>query len=379
MQSVRQTCGWRSGRVQPGFHRHGSRMIFRVLLALLFLAGVWAGVSWGKPEAAPKTAFDPARHFTIQKIEPNPALEQIRIFFSQPLPLGFVRQHLRLLPRSKVDWGRCDITDDGILTLKGTFIYGATYGLTLPEDLKVQNRTYLPTLTRFHMPDRPPKVEYVEAKSVIELESRQLLHVRTQNVPNLLVEEWKVPPVLLPLALAAEQDPADWDEQIETLKQAAVQAEALVQGQKGLAPFWGKLQEEKQLFAAPAEKNKVQPVSLPLTFRQDPQQGALALIRVLAPQDPQIGAPPRLFKITDLGLTYKLGSGSLLLWVTSLKTGLPVAGAQVAAVSRDLEVFPLGVTDKDGILIWGDQDLEGISLKQLGQFGPVKGEWPGKT
>jgi len=372
MQSGRQACGWGGGRVQPGFHRYRRRMVFLALLALLFLAGVGAGEGAGKPEAAAKAAFDPAKHFTIHKIEPNPALEQIRIFFSQPLPLGFVRQHLRLLPRSKVDWSRSDITDQGVLTLKGAFVYGATYGLTLPEDLKVQNRTYLPTLTRFHMPDRPPKVEYVEAKSVIELESRQLLHVRTQNVPNLLVEEWKVPPVLLPLALAAEQDPAAWGKQIEALKQAAAQAQGLVQGQKGLAPFWGKLQEEKQLFAAPAEKNKVQPVSLPLTFRQDPQQGALALIRVVSPQDPQIGAAPRLFKITDLGLTYKLGSGSLLLWVTSLKTGAPVAGAQVAAVSQDLEVFPLGLTDKDGILIWRDQEMEGLSLKQLGQFGPVK-------
>ncbi|MBI4644439.1 MAG: hypothetical protein HY743_12110 [Deltaproteobacteria bacterium] len=349
-----------------------SRTAFLAALALLLLAGAWAGKSWSKPEATPKAQFDPAKHFTIQKIEPDPAKEDIRVVFSQPLPLGFLRQHLRLLPRSKVDWTRSSITDAGLLTLKGTFVYGTTYAISLPGDQKVQNRTYLPTISTFRMPDRPPKVEYVEAKSVIELDSRQLLHVRTQNVGNLLVEEVKLPPALLPLALAAEQDPGAWDQQLEVLKKTAAQAQGLVQGQKGLAPFWGKLQEDKQLFAAPAEKNKVQAVSLPLTFRQAPEQGALALIRVRDPQDPKIGSGPRLFRVTDLGLTYKLGSGSLLLWVTSLKTGAPVAGAQVAAVSQDLEVFPLGNTDKDGILIWQDQDLEGISLKQLGQFGPVK-------
>ena len=346
---------------------------FWTALVLLVLAGAWAGDSWSKkPEAPAKAAFDAAKHFTIEKIEPDPAKEEIRIFFSHPLPLGFLRQNLRLLPRSKVDWTRSTITDAGLLTIKGAFVYGTTYGVSLPGDQKVQNLTYFPTVSSFRMPDRPPRIEYVEAKNVIELDSRQLLHVRTQNVGNLLVEEVKLPPVLLPLALAAEQDPAAWDQEIENLKKATAQAEALVQGQKGLAPFWTKLHEDKQLFAAPGEKNKVQAVSLPLTFRQAPDQGALALIRVRDPQDPKIGSGPRVFKVTDLGLTYKLGSGSLLLWVTSLKTGAPVSGAQVAAVSQDLEVFPLGYTDKDGILIWQDQELGGISLKQLGQFGPVK-------
>jgi hypothetical protein len=372
MESGKQASGGGKKEGQSRFDRNRGWMGFWAALALLLLAGAWSGAAWSGPAAPPKAAFDPAKHFTIQKIEPDPAKEEIRIFFSHPLPLGFLRQHLRLLPRSKVDWNRSTITDAGLLTLKGTFVYGATYGLSVPGDQKVENRTYLPTVSSFRMGDRPPRVEYVEAKSVIELDSRQLLHVRTQNVGNLLVEEVKLPPVLLPLALAAEKDPGAWDQQMEILKKAAAQAQGLVQGQKGLAPFWGKLQEDKQLFAAPAEKNKVQAVSLPLTFRQEPQQGALALIRVRDPQDPKIATNPRLFRLTDLGLTYKLGSGSLLLWVTSLKTGAPVAGAQVAAVSQDLEVFPLGSTDKDGILIWQDQDLEGISLKQLGEFGAIK-------
>ena len=97
----------------------------------------------------------------------------------------------------------------------------------------------------------------------------------------------------------------------------------------------------------------------------------MSLIRVGDPKDPKAGTTPRVFLITDLGLTYKLGKGSLLLWVTSLKTCAPVAGARVAAISKDLEIFPLGATDKDGILIWQDRELAGISLKQLGKFGKV--------
>jgi uncharacterized protein YfaS (alpha-2-macroglobulin family) len=342
------------------------------VLALLLLTGLWAGASWSKPKAPAKAAFDPGAHFTIQKIEPNPAKEEIKVFFTQPVPLGFLRQHLRLLPRSKVNWKRSTMTETGVLTLKGTFVYGTKYLISLPEDLKVQNRTYFPTVNTFPMPDRPPRVEYVGGKSVIELDSRQLLHVRTQNVSSLLVEGVRVPPLLLPLAMAAVKEPAAWDQQLKLLKTAAAQAEALAKGKKGLAPFWAKLVQEKQLFAAPAKKNKVQAVSLPLTFRPDPEKGAFSLIRVRDPQDPQIGTGPRLFKVTNLGLTYKLGRGSLLLWVTSLKTGTPMAGVEVAAVSKDLEVFPLGATNQEGILIWRDRDLEGISLQHLGQFAPVK-------
>jgi uncharacterized protein YfaS (alpha-2-macroglobulin family) len=348
-------------------------MIVWATLASLLLAGIWNGPAWSGPGASAKAPFDPAKHFTIEKIEPNPAQEEIRVTFSHPLTLGFLRQHLRLLPRSKVDWANSTVSDDQkVLTLKGAFVYGAKYLLSLPEDVKVQNRTYIATVKTFPMPDRPPRVEYVETKSVIELDSRQLLHVRTQNVGNLLVEGVKLPPALLPLALAAEKDPGAWDRQVELLKRAAAQAEKLVVGQKALAPFWGQMLPEKQLFAAPGEKNKVQAVSLPLTFRPQPQQGAFSLLRVRDPQDPQVGTGPRVFRVTDLGLTYKLGSNGLLLWVTSLKTGTPLAGVQVAAISKDLEIFPLGTTDKDGILIWREQELEGVSLQHLGRFGTVK-------
>ncbi len=70
------------------------------------------------------------------------------------------------------------------------------------------------------------------------------------------------------------------------------------------------------------------------------------------------GTEPRVFRITDLGLTYKLGTNRLLLWVTSLKKGTPVDGVQVVGLTRDLEAFPLGQTDKDGILLFHQSELE---------------------
>ena len=110
-----------------------------------------------------------------------------------------------------------------------------------------------------------------------------------------------------------------------------------------------------------------------MTFRPDKETGSLELIRLQdGHREGKPAGAPQLFRITDLGLTYKVSESGLLLWVSSLKTGAPVAGAQILAFTRDLEVFPLGQTDSDGILTFGSRELEGLNLKQAGQFGVVK-------
>ena len=130
---------------------------------------------------------------------------------------------------------------------------------------------------------------------------------------------------------------------------------------------------EKQLFPAAGEKNKPWAVSLPLSFRQGKETGALELIRV---QDNEAGSlaatPPRVFEITNLGLTYKRGQQNLLLWVTSLKAGTPMAGARVIGFTRDMEVFFLGRTNADGVLLFEPHELAGLSLKNPKNLQPVK-------
>ena len=82
--------------------------------------------------------------------------------------------------------------------------------------------------------------------------------------------------------------------------------------------------------------------------------------------------PPRVFEITNLGLTYKRGQQNLLLWVTSLKAGTPVAEARVIGFTRDMEVFFLGRTNADGVLLFEPHDLAGLSLKDPKNLQPVK-------
>ncbi len=343
------------------------------LILAVVAAGVWFCPQSAVAGSAPAAAFNPQKHFTITKIEPEAAREEVRLFFSQPVPLEVLQAHLRILPRVKLDWNRSRVSPEGVLTLRGNFKYGAGHFITLKDGAEVHGRTYFPTVTTFTMPNRPAKVEFVGHKRVIERDSGQLVHVRVANVNNLNLEQVRVPPLLLPQALAAEKAGSDLQQTREQLRTAAAELKPLVQGKSAYAPFVGIPLEEKQLFPAGGEKNRVLAVSLPLSFRQDKKAGALELIRVKDNEEgSRAAAGPRLFRITDLGLTYKIGGNSLLLWVTSLKDGTPAAGVQVLALTRHPEVFPLGQTDKDGILTFSPKELEGLSLKQLGSFKPVK-------
>jgi hypothetical protein len=319
---------------------------------------------------APPGPVDPQKQFTIVKIEPDAKKEEVRILFSQPVPLPVLRANLRLLPRVKIEWPRCTVSREGVVTLRGKFRYGAGYVVTLPDNLVVRDKTYVSKVNSFFLPNRPPKVEFVEKKSVIERDSPQLLHVRAQNVKMLEFEGIKFPPLLLPLALAAAT--GDWDRTWEQMQDGAGRLKALVDKQKSLAPFYAPPLLEKQIFPASGEKNKLVAVSLPLGFRKDKEVGALDLVRVKDQAGGEAAAPPRVFQITDLGLTYKNGGQSLIFWVTSLKAATPVAGAQVAGFTRDMKIFSLGRTDKDGILVIGRKELEGLDLSRLARFEPVK-------
>ena len=348
------------------------------LLLIMALALAWSGATGPaaaqeRPKSTAKDGFDPKKHFTIVKIEPDPAQEVVRIFFSQPLLVESLRGNLRLLPRVKIDWNRTTLDSKGVLTLRGAFRYGTGYLVNLPETLRVGKKTYHKTVNSFFMGDRPPKVEFVGPQSVIERDSRQLLHVRAQNVNNLRFEGIRVPPLLLPLALAVEKSPADWDRVFAELKTASDGLKPFLTSHKDLADFVTPPLAEKQLFPAAGEKNKPWAVSLPLSFRQGKEAGALELIRV---QDNEAGSPaatpPRVFEITNLGLTYKRGQQNLLLWVTSLKAGTPVAGARVMGFTRDMEAFFLGRTNADGVLLFEPHDLAGLSLKNPKNVQPVK-------
>ncbi|MDI6852259.1 MAG: alpha-2-macroglobulin family protein [Deltaproteobacteria bacterium] len=355
--------------------RTASRLTMGLALLGLILSLSGSTASGAGPVRPEKdaAAYNPEKNFTIKEVIPSPEKEVVKIIFSAPVPLEMIRGNLRFLPRLKLDWDGSTMSPEGVLTLKGAFRYGSPHYIDLPETLEVKGKTYFPTVTRFAMPDRLARVEFVEGKRVIERDSRQLLHVRTVNVKEVFLESLRVPPVLLPQALAAAGAGQDLGQTLEQLKAAVVELEPLIKGNRAYSPFMGQPGQENQLFPAGGEKNQLKAVSLPLSFRSHKEKGSLELIRV---KDNSPGSltttETGLFRLTDLGLTYKLGQHQLLLWLSSLKTGTPVGGAQVLAFTRQSEVFPLGVTGQDGVLLIDSRERDGLSLNQPGAFKPAK-------
>ncbi len=382
----RETQSWSKVPAVRGITRQlgkwRGKLMFRWLLVMLMLLGAYQVAA---QEAGKTTGFNPEKQFTIVQIEPDAVKEEVRVVFSQPIPLEVIKPKLRLVPPVKINWENSKMSEEGVLTLRGAFKFGARYFINLPDTFTYDRRTYVKSENSFFLADMVPKAEFVDQKSVIERDGRQLLQVRVRNLDNIILEGIKVPPILLPMAVAYEQAPGDWQHLLTQLKAGTDELISLVQGQsggifgqrtplKGIMPIFFTLpREDKQLFATQGEKNKPRAFSLPLTFRQDKEAGAIELIRLQdRPGKEKPTGESRLFRITDLGLTYKLGNQGLLLWVTSVKTGAPVAGIQVLGFTRDLEVFPLGQTDPEGVLTFGGRELEGLSLKQPGRFGVVK-------
>uniref|UniRef100_A0A7C5ALP2 Alpha-2-macroglobulin family protein n=1 Tax=Desulfobacca acetoxidans TaxID=60893 RepID=A0A7C5ALP2_9BACT len=359
----------RAERLCPNLLKLAGVLLAVVLLALNGLAEA------GQIASSPKSTgvvFNPQKNFTITKIQPDAARWEVKIFFSHPVPLDLLTANLQILPRIKLDWRQSEISPEGVLTLRGDFRPGAAHYLSLKEGQELAGRTYVPTVTTFVMPDRPATLEFVENKRVIERDSRQLLHVRVVNCPQVWLEGLRVPPILLPQALAAETADADLNRTREQLEAAVAQLKTLLP-EKDQAWLLHQVQVERQLFPAVGEKNRPLAVSLPLSFRQGKEAGALMLVRVKDQQENSRAATAlRLFRITDLGLTYKVASQGLLLWVTSLKSGTPVPEVRVWGITRQMEVFPLGQTDKDGVLTFTSVEREGLLIRELGQFKTTK-------
>ncbi len=314
--------------------------------------------------------FDPEREFTLVAIEPEAAKGEVRLVFSHPVPKEVLQAHLKFLPRLKVDWGESRLSPGGVVTLRGSFRFGRRYAVHLPEDLEVAGRRYRQTVSHFFLPDRPPFLEYVDDKTVLERQSRQLFHVRAENAGPLEVEALTVPPLLLAPALAAVERgraPAQLSQELD----AALKELGPLVRQRPFALFAGEAVLERQLFGVALEKNRLQAVSLPLTFRRPRQEGGVVCVRVKHAGTGEAATLPRLYRLTDLGLTYKRGQGGLLVWATSLKEGRPLAGVQVLAITRDFQVFPVGETGPDGVLWFAGREVTGLHLARPGSYGPV--------
>jgi hypothetical protein len=201
----------------------------------------------------------------------------------------------------------------------------------------------------FRGPGLQPEISFRSKRSVVELRGRQIIPVTVSAVDKIRATLLQIPLVLVPevqksLRAGGTFSTEGLDGRIQGLKTAFHGTHF-----SNLLPTG--TTKAAEIFFAPEAKGNMINYSVPLSFRPNPQEGG-AWITFLSDPDGQFkGESARLIQITDLAITYKLSSKSLLLWTTSLNTGEPVGGVTIILAGSDGLFVNIGTTEVDGTLL----------------------------
>ncbi|MGA1874747.1 MAG: alpha-2-macroglobulin family protein [bacterium] len=294
--------------------------------------------------------------FTITRIEPSLKDRSVTVTFTRSCDQKGLRDALRIFPPVALHWYQ-SYTTGNELHLRGDFKAGQEYVITFNRKVFC-NGLYIESLHSFKMPDLDPSIDFAEEGSVIERDSRQMLHAEITNIRELLFQGLSLPPILLPFVLPRNRNSIAFDTLKEEILREHERLTALLAGIPPLENFMGDPVESRQLFFPGKERNKKETFSIPLSFRKNKEKGAITLVSLSGREDNLKAVTPLwLFRITDLGLTYKISDDSMLIWATSLSTGRHLGGVSFLALVDNREsVVHLGRTDKDGLLLIRNQE-----------------------
>ena len=327
------------------------RSITGMLLVLFFIAASPLHAAESKASEAK------AGSFTVESIEPDAEKQTVRIQFSAPVPLKAFIEKARFFPFAYLSEYDAKQLAPNILQIHSDFEYGKHYVLSLPDDFSASGKRYKKTINSFDMPDLRPAVAFLEPGSVIERDSRQMLHLRVTNADRIGVKTVRTPPLVLPLALDLEKN---WkahlsDDWRSILLNAEDKVVTIIGSEPAFSGFLADPSESREIFSAKGAKNKAHAFSVPLTFRDAKERGAIELIRVEGvDEDAEAFSGARIYRITDIGITYKRSKEGLLIWTTSLRDGSPKNDVSLLAVTANNEIFPIGKTDASGLLAYGN-------------------------
>ncbi|MEW6087483.1 MAG: alpha-2-macroglobulin family protein [bacterium] len=305
--------------------------------------------------------------FTISKIETFSEGKRhwISINFSAPFAnipgynryrynnemANFIRNSIKFFPHTMI--AHTNIDSNNSVDVHGDFIQGQNYKVLVGENFKsTDGRKYVEGTNSFIIPDYLPSIKYSDAGSIIERDSRQMLNVKIMNVNEILYEGLKIPPILIPTVinlkdqLKYEKLSANLDKQSAGIKSSLKSDE-----DKIFADFLDETKYTSKLFFNNKPRNVEHDFSIPLEFRDGKEKGSVELVRLnnnnkTLPAQTQLN----LLSISDIGITYKESDNSLLVWITSLRTGKPLKDISVLLATKQLNIFAAGRTDKDGVV-----------------------------
>jgi alpha-2-macroglobulin len=231
--------------------------------------------------------------------------------------------------------------------LTGSFVYDLDYTLELRSVKSKDGGTVLASQpVKFKGPGLPSKITIKTKQSVIELLGRQLIPLSLESVTKVRCSLTRVPPYFVP-EVAELLNKGNKDEKWK--KRITKALYQLVESKKVAGGFLGAIAEDSEVFFSPEAQDHVYGYSLPLSFRDDPKKGGAWLARFTDPDKRFKGDVSRLVQISDLSITYKMSSRTLLLWVTSIHTGEPVSGVNLLLYQSDGTRCFVGRTDDKGL------------------------------
>ena len=318
--------------------------------------------------------FKTANFLTIDSVKPVTTgidNSQVYLEFNEAVSRSDLRKLLKIQPytycwpyheggSSKGSWK---------IRLTGGFKPGKEYRIVIDGKLKSVSGNPLESsrTIKVKMPPVTPAISFVEENRVVELKSRQLIHVAVVNVGEVVCEVVRVPPELArSIVFKRFVDGNNKHSSIQGISYKRGKTQKVVSRLKGWLdevsalsfPSPTKVRKdevklEADRFFCAVNETQSKAFSIPLTFRDNKEKGGTYIVRVgsgSAKNQEKATTGYRAFQVTDLAITVKKAENQLLFWVTSLSTGLPVNGVKLFAETKDFR-FDLGKTDKDGLLL----------------------------
>ena len=237
--------------------------------------------------------------------------------------------------------------------VKGNFEFDREYMLKIaPLVFNNGKSVFAEREFKFKGPGIKPEIAVRTERSVVELKGRQLLPLNLADVTKVRCKLTRIPPYLAAMTAAAvnRNDPS---ERIGSQEQTKILMDAGKTGK--IAPtFLGEFSQASEAFFAPEAKDHVYGYSLPLSFRPQPQDGGIWVAIFSDPDGNFRGESSRVIQITDFSVSYKLSAKNLLLWVTSMHTGLPVPGVDLLLLQSNGTASVIGKTDQNGVVFVQD-------------------------
>ena len=281
------------------------------------LAGHQAQLSLGREIA--RTLAIPSGFSLLQTWVNTPSLEEIitvNLRFShslsnkQDIPNFTIEPSIEKLKVHRSYWN---------LMINGKFEPGKSYKIKVPGTLLAENERTLGadksvTVT---IPDRSPALRFVHDKGFLSPLGNLTLDITTVNVEGIDLQSWRV----YKNNLFSHLHGAEFGQTSRFLLKKTVKVNT--------------------------PHNKVEKLAINL---EDLVQGGRGIYRIKASAtNGKWTSAQTLVTITDLAITEKSERNGSLVWVTSLRTGKPVSGAIITALTNNNQTLATEQTDANGI------------------------------